>query len=85
MSTRIRIMAMIGLAVALSPAFAHARNGEGVKLPVRHLVAIPGATASTSQGRTAERAPLQPVFTLSDPAMETAGIDSEVPDTAAGS
>ncbi len=85
MSAHIRIMAVIGLAVALSPAFAHARNGEGVKRPVRHLVAIPGATASTLHGRTAERAPLQPVFTLSDPEMETAAIDSQTPDTAAGS
>lgn len=85
MSARIRLVSIIGLAVALSPAFAHARNGEGVKLPVRHLVAIPGATASTFQGRTAERAPLQPAFTLSDPEMETADIDSQAPGAADGS
>jgi hypothetical protein len=85
MSARIKIMATIGLVAALSPVFAHARSGERVTLPVRHLVAIPGATASTLHGRTAERAPLQPVFTLSDPEMETAAIDSQTPDTAAGS
>ncbi len=85
MSARIRLVSIIGLAVALSPAFAHARNGEGVKLPVRHLVEIPGAKASTFHGRAAENAPRQPAFTLSDPEMETAGIDSQAPDTAAGS
>jgi hypothetical protein len=76
---------MLGLAVALSPAFALARSGEGSKLPVRHLVPIPGATTATLQGRTAERAPLLPVFTLSDPDLETAGIDAQAPAVTDGS
>ncbi len=85
MSTHIRLVSIIGLALALSPAFAQARSGEGVKPPVRHLVEIPGAMASALHGRAAERAPLQPAFTLSDPDVETAGIDSQAPDSAAGS
>jgi len=85
MSTRMKILAMLGLAAALSPAFAHARNGERTNLPVRHLVPIPGATASTAQGRTAERAPLQPVYTLTEPVEETAGITPQNPAVADGS
>jgi hypothetical protein len=85
MSTRIKLVSIIALGAALSPALGHARNGEGVKLPVRHLVEISGAMASTSHGRTAERAPLQPVHTLSDPEMETAGVDAQTPESAAGS
>ncbi len=75
MSPHIRFMSAIALFTALSPAFAQARNGEGTMRPVRHLVEIPGASASALHGRAAEMALLQPVFTLSDPEIETAGTN----------
>lgn len=85
MSKTIKLMSIIGVAIALSPAFAHARNGERSAHPVRNLIEIPGAVASTAQGRSAERAPSQPIYTLSDPVMETAGIDGASSSNTAGS
>ena len=67
------------------PGLAFARNGEGVTnkpVQVQHLITIPGATNQMLQGRTAERATLQPTLSLSDPETEYAGSDIAAPDYA---
>jgi len=84
MSTYIKVVSIIGLAAVLLPAVSYARHDRDPRGPVVHRVAIPDAKVSSLHGRPAERAPLQPTYTIAGPATEVAGLEVDPSDNSQG-